>query len=141
MNDVVSVRQAGVPLLVVSSDVALNGALGNALFARGYAVHSAPDGASGLRCLNERAFVGVLVDSRLADMPGAVFVERVRVAAPHVWALGMAHIPGSADADAMLDAGASDVIRIPFDSAELLSALTHAVSAYVEADVVPAAVR
>jgi CheY-like chemotaxis protein len=125
MNDVVSIQQAGTPLLVVSADITVSGALDTALFAHGYTIHSVSDGAAGLRCLNEREFVGVLVDSRLPDMPGALFVERLYAAMPHVWTLGMAHVPGSADADAMLDAGAAAIIRIPFDNAELSAALTH----------------
>lgn len=95
-----------------------------------YAVCEASSGRQALDALRARSFDVVLLDKRMPGMDGDEVCRRIR------GELGLGMLPilmvtGNGDIDSLtlsLSAGASDFVRKPYDTNELLARLDAAVS-------------
>src|SRR3954469_14477686 len=66
------------PILVIDGDPTVAVAIRDRLEPEGYDVEAAPDGASGLRLSASRAPALIVLELRLADMPGEAVLREVR---------------------------------------------------------------
>jgi len=113
-------------ILVVDDDRPLLRALHITLTARGYDVHSAPDGRTALDVAAHHPPDLAIVDLGLPDMDGIAVIGALRgwSAAPIIVLSARHAEPAKINA---LDAGADDYVTKPFGMAELLARLRAAV--------------
>jgi two-component system, OmpR family, KDP operon response regulator KdpE len=110
----------GGQILVVDDDPQMLRAVTNALKARNYSVHSAPDGESALDILAAEQFDLVLLDLGLPGIDGHGVIQRLRS-----WSETPVIVLSVRDAQdekvAALEAGADDYVTKPFGTKELLA--------------------
>jgi two-component system KDP operon response regulator KdpE len=112
-------------VLVIDDEASILRALRINLTAREYVVHTASDGASGLRSASSDRPDVIILDLGLPDMDGAEVIRGIR---------GWSQVPiivlsareQEADKVAALDAGADDFVTKPFGMDELLARLRAA---------------
>lgn len=109
-------------ILIVEDEVDLASALKQALEDEGFACDVAHDGQSGLFEAESGAYDAVVLDLMLPRMPGERVLDRLRAAhATPVLVLTARDTP--ADTVRLLNAGADDYLRKPFELAELVARL------------------
>jgi CheY-like chemotaxis protein len=119
----------GADVLVVDDETVVCDAVARVLGASGLTVAAAGDGRSALAHPALASCRIAFCDLVLPDVPGIEVVEALRRARPD---LPVVVITGYATADSLrraVDAGAAGVLPKPFDEAELLAALRHALGA------------
>jgi DNA-binding response OmpR family regulator len=106
-------------LLLIEDDPRIRQIVEEGLGARGFAVASVPDGASGIGALRTRPIDLVLLDLMLPDLDGFVLLGAIRTARPR---LPVIALTARDDARSKLDGfngGADDYVTKPFSLAEL----------------------
>ena len=93
---------------------------------RGYECVVADDGTSALRLLAEGPFLGVLLDLRLPDIPGAEVLRRVKAREPDLPVIIMTAHGTDDDERECLEAGASAFLSKPVDIDEIVHLLAQA---------------
>jgi len=110
-------------VLVVDDEPALRDSLDRALRAEGYAVDTAPDGATALERLAEREPDVVVLDVLMPGLDGLETARRMRASGSRVPVLMLTARDAIGDRVAGLDAGADDYVVKPFALEELLARL------------------
>jgi two-component system response regulator MprA len=110
-------------VLVVDDEPALRDSLDRALRAEGYAVDTAPDGATALERLGEREPDVVVLDVLMPGLDGLETARRMRASGSRVPVLMLTARDAIGDRVAGLDAGADDYVVKPFALEELLARL------------------
>ncbi|MBI4199526.1 MAG: sigma-54-dependent Fis family transcriptional regulator [Chloroflexi bacterium] len=110
-------------VLLVEDEPILRLTLGNDLAEEGYEVARAPDGAEGLRLIQEQAFDAALLDLKLPKADGLTLLQRFKAANPQGLAIMMTAYGTIQSAIAAMKAGATDYLLKPFPPEDLLTLL------------------
>jgi len=113
-------------ILVVDDSVSIVFSIGKILELNGYAVDSAFNGSDALRKISQQVFDVVVCDIEMPGISGMNFLEKVRDEYDHD--LDVILMPGYLDQDYFIQAirlGASDFIRKPIESKQLLHSITR----------------
>jgi two-component system KDP operon response regulator KdpE len=113
-------------VLVIDDDPQILRALRINLTAHGYHVHTADDGAAGLRAATDRRPDVIVLDLGLPDLDGTDVIEGVRSWST-VPIIVLSARTDSTDKVQALDTGADDYVTKPFGMDELLARLRAAV--------------
>lgn len=93
--------------------------LGHLCQRRGFQVLEAADGEDGVRLAREHRPHLILLDLRLPGQSGLDALAQIREEDPQVAVVIVAAVPDRADLQRALDLGAVDLVRKPFDAAEV----------------------
>jgi two-component system copper resistance phosphate regulon response regulator CusR len=115
----------GADLLLIEDDVRIREIVERGLGGRGFAVHSAPDGVSGLAIARLRAVDLVLLDLILPDTTGLQVLQALRSVNPRLPVFALTALDDTRSKVHGLDAGVDDYVTKPFSIAEL-AARIHA---------------
>ena len=113
-------------ILVVDDSVSIVFSIGKILELNGYAVDSAYNGSDALRKISQQVFDVVVCDIEMPGISGMNFLEKVRDEYDHD--LDVILMTGYLDQDYFIQAirlGASDFIRKPIESKQLLHSITR----------------
>ncbi len=106
-------------ILIVDDDEEINTVLEKILNNLGFSVRSVLGGEDALRALNDMPFTFLLTDMRMPHMDGMELIKRVSDGFPDVNIIAMTGYSEGYRYIDVLDSGASDFIKKPFESGEL----------------------
>lgn len=113
-------------ILVVDDEETIRLALGKFLRARGYEVHTADSGTSGLATLSRQKFALLLCDVRMPGMSGVEVVPRAIAADPDIAILMLTAVNDAPTATEALGQGAMDYLMKPIELPDLQHAIERA---------------
>jgi diguanylate cyclase (GGDEF)-like protein len=106
-------------VLVVDDDDLLRATLEQLLAALNFSTASAPGGSTALKMLAEREFTFMLTDMKMPEMDGFELIKKTSRAYPKVSIIAMTGYSQGYKYVDVINAGASDFIKKPFDLEEL----------------------
>lgn len=106
-------------ILLIEDDAQIREIVERGLATRGFAVSSAPDGATGLELVRKLDIDLIVLDLVLPDRPGLQVLEDIRVARPQLPAIVLTALADVPSRVGGLDAGADDYMTKPFSIEEL----------------------
>jgi len=106
-------------ILIVDDDEEINTVLEKILNNLGFSVRSVLGGEDALRTLNDMTFTFLLTDMRMPHMDGMELIKKVSDGFPDVSIIAMTGYSEGYRYIDVLDSGASDFIKKPFESGEL----------------------
>jgi two-component system, cell cycle response regulator len=106
-------------VLVVDDDDLLRGTLEQLLAALRFNTASAPGGTEALKMLTEHQYTFMLTDMKMPEMDGFELIKRASAAFPKVSIIAMTGYSEGYKYVDVINAGASDFIKKPFDLEEL----------------------
>jgi len=106
-------------ILVVDDDEEINTVLEKILKNLGFSVRSVLGGEDALKALKDMAFTFLLTDMRMPNMSGMELIKRVSSDFPDVNIIAMTGYSEGYRYIDVLNSGASDFIKKPFESGEL----------------------
>jgi len=106
-------------ILIVDDDEEINTVLEKILNTLGFSVQSVLGGEDALRTLNDMTFTFLLTDMRMPHMDGMELIKKVSDGFPDVSIIAMTGYSEGYRYIDVLDSGASDFIKKPFESGEL----------------------
>ena len=106
-------------ILIVDDDEEINTVLEKILNSLGFSVRSVLGGEDALRTLNDITFTFLLTDMRMPHMDGMELIKKVSDGFPEVNIIAMTGYSEGYRYIDVLDSGASDFIKKPFESDEL----------------------
>ncbi len=115
-------------VLVVDDDDLLRGTLEQLLAALHFITASAPGGSDALRMLGEREFTFMLTDMKMPEMDGFELIKKTSSAFPKVSIIAMTGYSEGYRYVDVINAGASDFIKKPFDLEELEAKIARIIS-------------
>lgn len=121
-------------ILVAEDDRNLRRVLRAMLVREGYEVAEAPDGAAALDWLAANRADALISDIRMPKLDGLSLFRRLRELRPELPVIFITAYGTIGDAVEAIRAGAFDYISKPFDEAELLRVVSHAVRSAAAAD-------
>ena len=104
---------------MVDDDDLLRSTLEQLLAALSFHTASAPGGNEALKMLNQRTFSFMLTDMKMPEMDGFELIKRTATAFPKVSIIAMTGYSEGYKYVDVINAGASDFIKKPFDLEEL----------------------
>ncbi|MEW6669637.1 MAG: diguanylate cyclase [Thermodesulfobacteriota bacterium] len=106
-------------ILVVDDDEILRSTLEQLIMALNFRVASAPSGEVALKMLAEREYTFLLTDMRMPEMTGFDLIKKVNEGFPGISIIAMTGYSEGYRYVDVINAGASDFIKKPFDLEEL----------------------
>jgi len=106
-------------ILIVDDDEEINSVLEKILNSLGFSVRSVLGGEDALRFLNDMTFTFMLTDMRMPHMDGMELIKKVSDGFPDVSIIAMTGYSEGYRYIDVLNSGASDFIKKPFESDEL----------------------
>jgi len=106
-------------ILLIEDDVQIREIVERGLTTRGFAVSSAPDGATGLELVRKLDIDLIVLDLVLPDRPGLQVLEDLRAARPQLPVIVLTALADVPSRVGGLDAGADDYLTKPFSIEEL----------------------
>ena len=106
-------------LLVVDDNLHLRETLVELLSVLGFSASSASSGPDALKMLKESQYTFLLADMKMPDMDGLELIQKVGRDYPDVSIIAMTAFPEGYRYMDVINAGASDFIKKPFESGEL----------------------
>ncbi len=115
-------------ILIVDDDFYLRETFGELLQSLGFIVGSASSGMDAIRMLKEKDYAFVLTDMKMPEMDGFELIQRVRDGFPDVNMIAMTGYSDGYGYVDVINAGASDFIKKPFQLDELEAKLRRIIN-------------